>query len=302
MIRSLFTTRALCALTVACLALVAFHFAPDQAAAAVPLLAAFPLTTLAADKARTYELGDHNHVGIIASDIVYEGAAVGDNASGYGRPLVAGDNFLGFAKEKVDNSSGSAGDKNIEMVVRGQIELTVSSAAITDVGRPIYASDDDTFTFTAAGNSFIGFVKRYVSSTKVLVAFDATDEGRSQAPLTASFTVAAQSGNGIAVAAQVKYLTGQDVAEARCLKWYLSTDSAGQVRVNPALGTDITVASGTDGVIIEDLADSSGFVTVESDGDADFNFTKVATGAETIYLNFVMPDGRIVTSGAITFT
>lgn len=131
------------------------------------------MTTLAVNKPRAYELGDENHLPIIANDIVYEGAAVGDNASGYARPLVAGDPFFGFAIEKCDNAGGSAGDKYVKVRRKGYVELAVSGAAITDVGKPVYASDDDTFTYTAGSNTLIGFVKRFVSSGRVVVEFKA---------------------------------------------------------------------------------------------------------------------------------
>jgi len=58
------------------------------------------MATLAVDTPRDYETGVeavYNHVPVIADDIIYAGAAVGDNASGYARPLQAGDPFLGFA-------------------------------------------------------------------------------------------------------------------------------------------------------------------------------------------------------------
>lgn len=137
-------------------------------------------TTLAADKYRSYELGDQSHVPAVATDIIYEGAAVGDNASGYGRPLNAGDPFRGFALQQCDNSTGAAGDKSILVRTKGEIEVTVSSAAITDVGKAVYMSDDDTFTYTEGSNSYLGRVKRYVSSTKVVVEFDATRGGLGQ--------------------------------------------------------------------------------------------------------------------------
>ena len=130
------------------------------------------MTTLAADEARDYELGDINELPVIAADIIYEGAAVGDNASGYARPLASGDPFRGFAERKVDNSSGSAGDKNVRLVKKGLISLAVSGLAITDVGRPVYATDDDTFVLTGIG-SYIGLVHRYVSSGVGIIAFDA---------------------------------------------------------------------------------------------------------------------------------
>lgn len=132
------------------------------------------MATLAADKPRTYELGDHSHYPAIASDVIYEGAAVGENGSGYARPLVAADPFLGFAIETCDNSTGSAGDKSVWVKTRGVVVLPIASIAITANDRPaVYASDDDTFTLTPTGNSLIGYVKRWVSSGYAEVEFDA---------------------------------------------------------------------------------------------------------------------------------
>lgn len=54
------------------------------------------------------------------------------------------------------------------------VKLAVSGAVITDVGQPVYASDDDTFVFSPVGTSFIGIVKRFVSSGVVMVEFDVT--------------------------------------------------------------------------------------------------------------------------------
>lgn len=131
------------------------------------------MTTLAVDKQREWQLGDFNDYPVIASDIIYEGAAVGDNGSGYARPLVAGDPFRGFALEKVDNSTGSAGDKYVRTRMKGRVKLSISGLAVTDVGKPVYASDDDSFTLTASTNSFIGRVVAFESTGVGYVAFDA---------------------------------------------------------------------------------------------------------------------------------
>jgi len=129
------------------------------------------MATLAADSPMAHVLGEHNSVPILAYDIVYESAMVGDNGSGYGRPLVAGDKFLGHAIEKVDNTGGSAGDKNIRLL-SGRYRLVVALVGlITDVGQPVYASDDAVLTFSAAGNSYVGVISRYESATKMEVEF-----------------------------------------------------------------------------------------------------------------------------------
>lgn len=129
------------------------------------------MTTLATDKPRDYELGDHNDLPTITGDIIYEGAAVGLNTSGYARPLVAGDVFGGFALRQCDNSGGTDGAKNIRVVARGTIVLNITGLAIDDVGKPVYASDDDTFTMTAGSNTQIGAVRRYIADGKASVEF-----------------------------------------------------------------------------------------------------------------------------------
>lgn len=132
------------------------------------------MTTLANAKPRAYGEGLFEEYPVIAADIIYEGAAVGENGSGYARPLQAGDAFLGFAQQTVDNTAGAAGAKRVIVRPRGSIELPVGSLAITANDRPaVYASDDDTFTLTASTNSLIGYVSRYVSSGVGIVDFDA---------------------------------------------------------------------------------------------------------------------------------
>lgn len=137
------------------------------------------MTTLAADKVRDYEYSGedlYNDLEVIASDIIYEGAAVGENASGYMRPLVAADSFTGFAVRTVDNSAGSAGDKRVRVRSKGLVKLPVSGVntiANGNDGTPVYASDDDTFTLTASGNSLIGRTHRFITSGYAIVYFEA---------------------------------------------------------------------------------------------------------------------------------
>jgi hypothetical protein len=134
------------------------------------------MTTLAVSKPRVYEIhGDERNsdLPVIASDIIYEGAAVGENGSGYFRPLVAADPFAGFALSDCDNSAGAAGAKHVHLRTRGTIALSVTGVtAVTDEGSTVYASDDDTFTLTSTSNTAIGKVVRYVSGTNVIVYFE----------------------------------------------------------------------------------------------------------------------------------
>ena len=134
------------------------------------------MTTLAADSPMVQVLGKENAIGIIAADIVYEGAMVGDNAAGYGRPLSAGDKFLGHNMFKVDNTTGAAGAKNLTLKTGRYRHVVDLVGVITDVGQPVYASDDAVVTFSAAGNSYVGVITRYVSATQMEVEFRPGEE------------------------------------------------------------------------------------------------------------------------------
>ena len=132
------------------------------------------MTTLAADKIRPIEGGNRNEFPVIAADIIYQHAAVGVvDGSGHARPLNAADRFAGFAEERCDNSTGAAAAKTVRVRESGKIQLSVSGAVITDLGQPVYATDDDTFVFNPVGAAFIGFVHRFVSPGAVIVSFDA---------------------------------------------------------------------------------------------------------------------------------
>lgn len=132
------------------------------------------MTTLAADAPREFYQGDIHEYPVIATDIIYQGAAVGDNGSGYARPLVAGDPFRGFAEIKVDNSAGAAGTKHVRCRTRGRIKLAIASLAITDVGKDVYASDDNAFTLTQGTNTRIGHVVAWIATGYGIVEFGVT--------------------------------------------------------------------------------------------------------------------------------
>lgn len=131
---------------------------------------------LSADTPRAYELGNQNTLPVKGLAKIYEGAAVGDS-SGYARNLTAGDAFRGFALRQADNSgSATNGAINVTVVTEGKAQITITGVAITDVGKPVYASDDGTFTLTTGSNSKIGWVHRYVTTNTCIVAFSAEPE------------------------------------------------------------------------------------------------------------------------------
>lgn len=131
------------------------------------------MTTLARDADRVIELGGVQEYPVIAADIIYGGGAVGDDGNGYCRPLVAGDAFRGFAERRADNALGAAGAQRVRCRTWGETQLSISGLAITDVGKDVYASDDNAFTLTESINTRIGSVARYVSSGIGIVSFEA---------------------------------------------------------------------------------------------------------------------------------
>ncbi len=129
--------------------------------------------------------GEQSEHPMVGSDIIYEGAMLGLSA-GYARPLTAGDPFLGHAAEYYDNSSGSSGDHNI-LLYRGRyrLQVTITGVAITDVGKRVFASADDTLTLTAGANSQVGVVVRYVATDTAIVEFQTHEVSTMVSDLTA---------------------------------------------------------------------------------------------------------------------
>lgn len=204
------------------------------------------MTTLAANKQRAYGLGEMEDYPMIAADIIYDGAAVGDNGSGYARPLIAGDPFYGFAQEKADNASGAAGDVNIRVKTKGYIQLSISGLAQADVGKAVYASDDDTFTLTASTNTKIGSVSKFISSGVGLIEFART--GALDAGVVTQLTDSSggSASNTIAAATNTTALTDnnlgsaanavvEDVADIALSTTNIYSDAAVNTAVNAAI-------------------------------------------------------------------
>lgn len=117
--------------------------------------------------------------------------------------------------------------------------------------------------------------------------------------LDASFVIGAEAANVINVGIQLKDDKAQaDLAVRASIRAYLSDDANGDSII--ATAPSGAVAIGTDGVLYDvGGAKKVFFLTSEADGDIDINITEA--GAKTAYLVLVMPNGRLVASGAITF-
>jgi hypothetical protein len=88
---------------------------------------------------------------------VYKGALVGVNSSGYLVPMAHGTaslKFVGVANETVDNSTGSAGDKSVNVTKNGSFVMKAVGGytpAIADLGKEVYANTDYEVQIATAG-------------------------------------------------------------------------------------------------------------------------------------------------------
>ncbi len=86
------------------------------------------------------------------SVIIFEGAIIGLNkSSGFSRPFVIGDVFLGIAMHDYTNPSASASIDKPLSVEFDQIETFYQTIGNGDVGKNIYPSDDSVITLSVPG-------------------------------------------------------------------------------------------------------------------------------------------------------
>ena len=135
---------------------------------------------------------------LVATNVhIYKGALVGLNRStGYARPLVAGDQFLGVAYEEIDNTAGANGAKTARVYTQGDFILPVSGLLVTNTGATAYALDDTFATLSpGVGGSpigrAIGWVSDGVGIVRIEPALSTLVEQSVQAPLASLTTGAA---------------------------------------------------------------------------------------------------------------
>jgi len=110
---------------------------------------------------RSYSVGGGVHV--------YRGAFVEVNASGFAVPLTASGVFVGLAYEEADNSSGQDGDVNVRVFTQGDFSVALVGATEADIGRAVYASDDNTVAFSAQLTARVGYVAAVESAGRIVL-------------------------------------------------------------------------------------------------------------------------------------
>lgn len=123
-------------------------------------------------------------------DIVYRGGMVIRSADGYcdAAADTVDVDFEGVAFEKKDNSGGSNGDIKVRVYKSGIFSFAYTSGAITDVGKNVYVSDDQTVTLTP-GHVWCGRIVEFVSTTEVMVDIEPACRNSSSTLRTVSGTI-----------------------------------------------------------------------------------------------------------------
>ena len=105
-----------------------------------------------------------------AIQTIYMGTMVCHDTTGY---CVSGADTVGYVlagvaaeKVQIDVANTSDGDHEIRVWRGGVHRFITAGAAVTDVGKPVWLTDDQTVQLTP-GNVFVGTVVRYISATAI---------------------------------------------------------------------------------------------------------------------------------------
>lgn len=109
---------------------------------------------------------------VAANAVIHRGALVKISAAGFVEPCSAeaGAVFAGTSRESVDATGLSDGDCFIQIEVRNSFYVAAAAIVAADMGKSVFAADDNTVALVDAGNlQEVGKIVEIVSATKVLV-------------------------------------------------------------------------------------------------------------------------------------
>jgi len=222
---------------------------------------------------------------VAASTHVYKGGFVGLNSSGYARGLAAGDDCVGLAYEEVDNTAGANGAKVVTVFTVGDFEHALTGAVITDVGRAVYASADDTLTFDPSGNSFVGYVQDFVSTNKIilrLTTIGPVNMAHIRHHVMAATLTAAQSGTvntNLGAVGTVTLTLPQNPPKGTEYKFVCMADFEIRLAPGAAGGIYVKGAKQTDNKYVS-ITDIGDFIHLIADGNGDWVAVASINGAD----------------------
>jgi len=146
------------------------------------------MSALTKDRDTERRAGDIKEIPVKASTIIFAGSNVCTDSSGWAVPAAdtAGFKYQGRAEQYVDNSAGIDGAKNVR-VRRGVFEFATSGAAISDLCKMVFATDDQMVAKNGTTNAvYVGRIYQVVSATSVYVDTRERRTGKEQADSIAS--------------------------------------------------------------------------------------------------------------------
>lgn len=117
------------------------------------------LTGNIAPRRRGYARGDAFGYPVAPNEVVYTGGLTCVNASGQAQRVQSAGSvaFIGIATTGQNNTGSAVAGDNV-VAAFDTYALTVPGATPTNIGEPVYASDDNTLTLTAPTTGFTGKV------------------------------------------------------------------------------------------------------------------------------------------------
>lgn len=115
---------------------------------------------------------------VAASTSIKSGDLIQLNAAGYAIPVptsgwsATSSRVLGYAYCDVDNSAGAAGDATVTINASDGYAVALTGAAVTDIGKKVYANGPGSVGFTNVGNEpDCGEIWQYSGDDEVFVIF-----------------------------------------------------------------------------------------------------------------------------------
>lgn len=208
---------------------------------------------------------------VATSAHIYKGAFVGLSSSGYAQALAAGDQFVGIAYEEMDNTGGSDGAVSARVYTVGDFGLSLSGVGMSDIGRPAFASADDTLTFIGAANTHVGLVQDVITSGEVILRID---PGRRQIKTCVHAVEDLSAGADISARAIHSFDTDGWIVSARVVNQ--ATAASGIDDSNTCV---ITLATSAGAVVTEVFDSTTPFPAVNTAQDlGSINNAHVGTG------------------------
>jgi len=214
------------------------------------------MAALSADKVvnmKVLEGTEHDYP--MGVDIIYKGGLVAIDADGYACPAAdtMGLRVVGIADEKVDNSAGSAGDKDVRVRQGCLAKLVATSITQAMLGQIMYVADDQTFDAASTNLVPAGILVDYVSATSgwILVSplvHHQSDQRRPFHTDTANATLTVEESGGVFASARDGMGWTLPGTQMGVIYTFVNVgaDAAAKVSVSPAAADAIMYITSTD--------------------------------------------------------